>query len=60
MAKAYNNHVLKREQPFVLGYEASKLIENIPEGETVLMQGVIDAYLEEDGELVLLDYKTDP
>jgi ATP-dependent helicase/nuclease subunit A len=59
MAKAYNNHVLKREQPFVLGYEASKLIENIPEGETVLMQGVIDAYLEEDGELVLLDYKTD-
>ncbi len=59
MAKAYNNHVLKREQPFVLRYEASKLIENIPEGETVLMQGVIDAYFEEDGELVLLDYKTD-
>ena len=27
--------------------------------ETVLVQGIIDVYFEEDGELVVLDYKTD-
>ena len=30
-----------------------------PQEETVLIQGVIDAYFEEEGELVVLDYKTD-
>ena len=36
--------------------------ENAPEetgGETILIQGIIDVYFEEDGELVVLDYKTD-
>ena len=28
-------------------------------GEKILVQGIIDAYFEEDGELVLVDYKTD-
>ena len=27
--------------------------------ETILVQGIIDVYFEEDGELVVLDYKTD-
>ena len=28
-------------------------------GEVILIQGIIDVYFEEDGELVVLDYKTD-
>ncbi|MCM1111627.1 MAG: helicase-exonuclease AddAB subunit AddA [Muribaculum sp.] len=50
---------LYREQPFVLGIDAKRLSEEFPEAETVLIQGIIDVFWEEDGELVLLDYKTD-
>ncbi|MBR1439904.1 MAG: UvrD-helicase domain-containing protein [Lachnospiraceae bacterium] len=51
---------VKREQPFVFGISASRLGEEYPESETVLVQGIIDLYLlEEDGDLVLVDYKTD-
>ncbi len=50
---------LYREQPFFMGIPASRLREGFPEGETVLIQGVIDAYWEEEDGLVLLDYKTD-
>ena len=32
---------------------------DFPEEEMVLVQGIIDAYFEEDGHIVLLDYKTD-
>jgi len=50
---------LHKEQPFVLGIEASRLSEEFPSGEKVLIQGIIDVYfIEEDG-IVLLDYKTD-
>ena len=31
----------------------------VPHEEIMLVQGIIDAYFEEDGELVLVDYKTD-
>ncbi len=50
---------LSVEQPFVLGVEASRLGEQFPEGETVLVQGIIDAFFVEEGQIVLLDYKTD-
>lgn len=50
---------LYREQPFVLGILANRLGEQFPEEEQVLIQGIIDVFFEEDGELVLLDYKTD-
>jgi len=59
MWKAQRNGTLYREQPFVLGVEASRLDPKYPEGEQVLIQGIIDAYFEENGKLVLLDYKTD-
>lgn len=59
MKKASQNHVLHREQPFVLGLPAKELDSAFPETEKVLIQGIIDAYFEEDGELVLVDYKTD-
>ncbi|MBQ7840054.1 MAG: helicase-exonuclease AddAB subunit AddA [Lachnospiraceae bacterium] len=51
--------LLRKEQPFVLGICASQLKPNLPESETVLIQGIIDVFFEEDGELVLADYKTD-
>ena len=50
---------LYREQPFVLGLPAKELNEKFPSGELVLIQGIIDVYFEEDGEIVVADYKTD-
>ncbi len=49
---------LYREQQFVLGIPAREMgLAGLDE--LVLIQGIIDAYLEEDDGLVLLDYKTD-
>ena len=59
MADAEARGELFREQPFVLGVEASLLRPEFPSEETVLVQGIIDAYFIENGELVLVDYKTD-
>lgn len=50
---------LYREQPFVLGLPADELNGKFPADELVLIQGVIDVYFEEGGELVVADYKTD-
>lgn len=50
---------LYREQPFVLGIEAKRLTEEFPEDEKVLIQGIIDVFWVENGQIVLLDYKTD-
>jgi len=47
------------EQPFVLGLSANRLNTDFPEDETVLIQGIIDVYLEEEDGIVLADYKTD-
>ena len=59
MGRADAAGLLHKEQPFVLGIPASELGEDFPEEETVLIQGIIDVYFEEDGELVVADYKTD-
>lgn len=50
---------LYREQPFVLGIAAERLSGEFPGEETVLIQGIIDVFWVEDGEVVVLDYKTD-
>ncbi len=50
MVQAQRVGRLRREQPFVYGVE---------QVETVLIQGIIDAYFEEDDGIVLMDYKTD-
>ena len=59
MAAAQNRGDLYKERPFVLGIEANRLSEEFPIDEKVLIQGIIDVYFIEDGEIVLLDYKTD-
>ena len=59
MHKAVRNHLLKKEQPFVLGVDAHEIYPDEATEETILVQGIIDVYFEEDGELVVLDYKTD-
>lgn len=59
MHKAARNHLLKKEQPFVLGVDAHEIYPDEATEETILVQGIIDVYFEEDGELVVLDYKTD-
>ena len=59
MGKASKEGKLFREQPFVLGISAKRLDEKFPAEEKVLIQGIIDAFFEEEGEIVLVDYKTD-
>lgn len=59
MMTAAKKGKLYKEQPFVYGIGADRLNKEFPATETVLIQGIIDAYFEEDDKLVLLDYKTD-
>ncbi len=67
MWKADRNGLLKREQPFVFGIPASRLLDpdhkntgsEALDKETLMIQGIIDAFLIEDGKVILLDYKTD-
>ncbi len=52
-----------REKRFMIKFPAHLFTEDgagIPENEKILVQGVIDcAFLDENGELILVDYKTD-
>lgn len=59
MAEAARAGKLFKEQPFVMGLPASRLGKNFPAGETVLVQGIIDVFFEEEDGFVVLDYKTD-
>ena len=59
MCRAARNGQLSLEQPFVLGISADRLNNRFPKEETVLIQGIIDAFFVEDGKIILLDYKTD-
>lgn len=58
MAQAQRQGDLYREQPFVMGIEASRLYEGAS-GELVLIQGIVDVYWLEEDEIIILDYKTD-
>ncbi len=59
MCRAASDGKLHREQPFVLGLPAKELYPDSDSEETVLVQGIIDAFFEEEDGLVLMDYKTD-
>lgn len=53
---------LYKEQPFVLGIPMKDVYPELKHSisdDIVLVQGIIDVYFEEKGELVVLDYKTD-
>ncbi len=58
MREAAKNQKLYKEQPFVIGVPADT-IYGVETEEIVLVQGIIDAYFEEDGKIILVDYKTD-
>ena len=59
MKQAALSEKLFREQPFVISVSAAELNSDWDGEETVLVQGIIDAYFYEEEELVLVDYKTD-
>lgn len=69
MADAAKSGKLYKEQPFVLGVDADEIYQErksktkgqnpAETQETILVQGIIDVYFEEEDGLVLLDYKTD-
>ena len=67
MWRAEISGLLKREQPFVYGIPASRLLDpehrntgsEVLDKEILMIQGIIDAYFVEDGKIILLDYKTD-
>lgn len=59
MKVAESRNELFREQPFVIAVPANEIENDFPETEAILVQGIIDVYFEEDGELVVADYKTD-
>ena len=59
MQKAELAGALRKEQPFVIGMDSGEVREDWPSGELIMVQGIIDAFFEEGGELVLVDYKTD-
>jgi ATP-dependent helicase/nuclease subunit A len=54
---------LYREVPFNLEIKCTEVFKDLPadiyENETTVLQGVIDCYFEEEGKLILVDYKTD-
>ena len=58
MKQAAVRKQLYREQPFVI-QRSAELLDEEWKRETILVQGIIDAYFVEDGEIVLVDYKTD-
>lgn len=68
IVEAQKNGKLFREQPFVMGMDAAIFLDKNKKTQTkekenkkeiVLVQGVIDLFFEENGKLILLDYKTD-
>lgn len=58
MQEADEKKMLHKESQFVIGIPAS-LMDEADSEEPVLIQGIIDVWFEEDGEVVIVDYKTD-
>lgn len=59
MKKAQLAGKLYKERQFVIGIRAGEVVKDLDSKELVLIQGIIDVFFEEEGELVLLDYKSD-
>ena len=50
---------IERELPFSMLFEGKRVYDTLKDGENLFLQGIIDTAFEEDGEWVLVDYKTD-
>ncbi len=59
MQAAEKRGQLHREQAFVMRVPATRVNKEYRVEDTVLVQGIMDAFFVEEGEIVLLDYKTD-
>lgn len=59
MRQAQQKGRLFKEKQFVMGLKACELYQGLNSDELILIQGIIDVFFEEDGEIVLLDYKSD-
>ena len=59
MSDANGHGNLYKEQPFSYLVRASEVDINYPEDETIVIQGIIDAFFYENDEIVIMDYKTD-
>jgi helicase-exonuclease AddAB, AddA subunit, Firmicutes type len=57
------SHKVYREVPFNIELPYTELYPDLPDNndykDKILLQGVVDCYFEEEGSIVLLDYKTD-
>lgn len=61
-ARMFRAKTLMREKKFAVRIPVRDLHKNLPESvgeETVIVQGIVDCAFEEDGGLVVIDYKTD-
>jgi len=55
-----NASCVRREVPFNYRKKAHEIMDNLQSGDdTLLIQGVIDCFFEEQGQWVIVDYKTD-
>ena len=63
MVKACELNLLKREVPFHMEINSTEIDKTLPKDiyldEKIILQGIIDCYFEENGEIILVDYKTD-
>lgn len=59
LLQAEKNGKLYKEAQFMIGVPMREMEPETESEELVLLQGVIDLYMEEEDGLVLLDYKTD-
>lgn len=50
---------IERELPFSMLFEGKRVYDTLKDGENLFLQGIIDTAFEEDGEWILVDYKTD-
>ena len=51
---------IHKEEPFYINIKANTIFDDAEEDETILVQGIIDLYyINKEGKLILVDYKTD-
>ena len=54
-----NGKRIERELPFSMLFDGKRVYDTLEDGENLFLQGIIDTAFEEDGEWILVDYKTD-